>query len=738
MARWLHVIIPSILLVLGLALRVIDPPVLADMRMKVFDTFQQIEPRDYTPVPVRIVDVDDESLARLGQWPWPRTLVARLVERLNRAGAAAIAFGIVFSEPDRTSPSRFLDRWFPDSKDERLEALFESLPDHDQVLSRAIGAVNAVTGFVLTDASTGPAPALKAGYVTAGDDARLFVPAFRGSVINLPIIEAAAKGNGSVNLVAEHDGVVRRVPLLVKNAGKLYPTLAAEALRVAQGASTYIVKASGASGVRSFGKQTGVTHVKIGALVAPTDAAGRLWLHYTRAVPERTIPAWRIIQEDFDRKDVEGTIIFIGVSAAGIADRQITPLNPAMAGAEIHAQVVEQILLQTFLLRPDWADGAELLYLLVFGVALVLVLPWLGTAWGALFTVTLVAAALGVSWYAFAEFRLLFAPVYPSIVAFLVYISSSVISYLRSEAESGKVRDAFSHYMSPVLVERLAADPKRLKLGGELREITLLFLDIRGFTTIAEQYDAEGLTRLLNRFLTPMSEIILAGEGTIDKYIGDCIMAFWNAPLDDPQHAENACLSALAMRARLQEFNEELKREAELNGRRHMPMRTGAGINTGICCVGNMGSEQRFAYSAMGDGVNLASRLEAQTKTYRVDIIIGETTEAQADGFATIELDQIVVMGKTIPKRIYALLGDRTLRESPDFLSLKRAHDEMMSAYRRQDWALARDRLAGCREFDLAPPDLAALYDFYERRIASHELNPPGPDWNGVFVAETK
>lgn len=737
MGRRLHLIVPFLLLMLGVGLRAIDPLALADARVKVFDFFQQMKPREYMPLPVRIIDLDDASLNRLGQWPWPRTRVAELVDRLSRFGAAVIAFDIVFAEPDRTSPGRVLELWPATPEVEALRGRIESLEDHDQVFARAIRAANVVTGFVLTDGEGGREPELKAGYAHAGDDPKLFVPSYTGTVVNLPALEAAAKGNGSFNLVPERDGIIRRVPLLFTYAGTVYPSLAAEALRVAQGASTYIVKASGASGQTAFGQQTGVTHVKIGHFVAPTDSNGRVWIYHTGAVPQRTIPAWRLFAEDFDPRELQGTIVFVGTSAAGLKDIRTTPLDPALAGVEMHAQLVEQILLQTFLRRPDWTTGAEILYLLVLGIAVVYVLARLGAAWGALFGASVVAAAMSFSWYSFSELELLFAPLYPSIVVLLVYLSSSLISYLRTEAERRQVRGAFSRYISPVLIERLAKDPRQLKLGGEMREMTLLFCDIRGFTTISEQFDAEGLTRLINRFLTPMTDEILSKQGTIDKYMGDCIMAFWNAPLDDPDHAEHSCQAALAMGTRLKRLNEELRQEAVREGRKHLPIRVGIGLNTGVCCVGNMGSEQRFDYSVIGDDVNLASRFEGQTKTYRVDIILGARTQERVDGFAALELDLIRVKGKTVPVRIFTLLGDGTLKQSADFHSLLGAHDGLIAAYRQQDWAFAEDRLKICREL-ISGLNLSAVYDLYEERIKAYKRDPPGPDWDGVFVATTK
>ena len=738
MRRWLHIVIPLAILIFSIGLRGADPFLLRDGRIKIFDLFQVLKPRPYEPVPVRFIDLDDESLARLGQWPWPRNLVARLVDRLRQAGAAVIAFDIVFAEPDRASPNRVLSAWSdtPEVRAQR-DAAGGTLPDYDQVLAEAIGRGGVVTGFILTDGDSGRAPASKAGFATAGDNPLRFVAAFTGAVTNLAAIEKAGAGNGSLNILPERDNVVRNVPLLVAHQGKLYPSLALEALRVAQGAKTYVVKSSGASRTEAFGAHTGVTRIKVGSFVVPTDAMGRLLLYDTGHVPARTLPAWRVLAEDFDPSAIEGVIAIIGTGAAGLKDLRATPLNPAAAGAEVQVQAVEQILLQTFLLRPDWADGAEIGYLFVLGVFLIILLPRVGAAWCAAIGGGSIAAAIALSWYAFADLRMLLDPIYPSLVALAVYMSSSLIGYLRTEAEKRQVRSAFSHYLSPAFVERLAADPSQLKLGGERRDMTLLFCDIRGFTAISEQFDAEGLTRLINQFLTPMTDIILMREGTIDKYMGDCIMAFWNAPLDDSDHARHACETALAMRARLGPLNDELRAEAEAAGRKHVPIQIGIGINSGECCVGNMGSDQRFDYSVLGDNVNLAARLEGQSKTYGVGIVVGENSRVRAPEMATLELDLIQVKGKSSAVHIYALLGDGSFDHDGAFRNLVDAHDRMLNAYRKQDWRGAREGIEFCRSL-VDGLGLAALYDLYAERISDYELAPPPADWGGIFIATTK
>ena len=351
------------------------------------------------------------------------------------------------------------------------------------------------------------------------------------------------------------------------------------------------------------------------------------------------------------------------------------------------------------------------------------------------------AATLGVMWpvgFAVSYYFGILVPLLEPTIGFtLATWSADVITGRDARRQREFIHSAFARYMNPYLIDQLADDPERLKLGGEARDMTLLFCDVRGFTTISEMFDAQGLTQLINRFLTPMTDIILARHGTIDKYMGDCIMAFWNAPLDDPLHAVHACESALAMNERLGPLNAELEAEAKAANRRHAPIRIGIGLNSGQVVVGNMGSDQRFDYSVLGDNVNLASRLEGQSKSYGVTIVIGENTYERAPDFACLELDLIKVKGKTEAVRIYTLLGTPELAQKSDFQALRTEHDALLAAYRGQNWAAAREHIARCTTIDPGL-GLAHLYEIFAERVAEYEQHPPGPDWDGVYVATSK
>ena len=747
-------LLPLFVLVAGVGLYVSAPQFLQVFQLKVFDLYQQLRPRPYVPVPVKIIDLDDESLARLGQWPWPRNKLADMLSRLFNAGARVVAFDAVFAERDRTSPDQILPVWLNLPK-ERFDELPEdarafsrsvlaSIPDNDDVFVDVIKQVGEISehhgivaGFASTENTVKVLPQKKFGLVEAGDEPRQFLNARTGSINNLPEIERAASGVGSFDVEPDADFIIRRIPVVLNVQGQIYPSLSAEALRVYQGASTYIIKASGANMETAFGEHTGLNHVKIGALEIPVDSTGQMWLHYTKAEPARSISAWKIFQDDFDPALVEDHILFFGTSAAGLKDLRSTPLNPVMAGVEVHAQATEQILLNHFLARPDWGYGLEITFILALGGILIWLTPKFGALAGASLGIAVLGTAIFGSWYLYTEHRFLLDPLYPSITVVMLYLTSTVISYLDTEAEKRMVRSAFSQYLSPALVERLAQEPERLRLGGEVRNMTFLFCDVRGFTSISEGFkqDPQSLTRLINQFLTPMTDAILARHGTIDKYMGDCIMAFWNAPIDNPQHAENASDSALAMFRELEALNERLSAEAEIDDREFAPLKVGVGLNTGDCVVGNMGSEQRFDYSVLGDAVNLASRLEGQSKNYGVGIVIGEDTHVAAPEFAALELDLIAVKGKEEAVRIYALMGDRAMRDSDDFKRLTEVQSRMLTAYRAQRWDQAEALLADCQDHD---DSLAMLYELYAERIAYYRENDPGAKWDGVFIAETK
>ncbi|MBI5883667.1 MAG: adenylate/guanylate cyclase domain-containing protein [Elusimicrobia bacterium] len=729
MSKWLYLIVPWLILFGSAGIRLAQPEAVEELRNRVFDYYQRLKPRPYEEAPVRIVDLDDETLKRLGQWPWPRTLVAKLVRRLAESGVSAVAFDIVFAEPDRTTASRMLPLWPQTKALQAARSALLGLPDHDKLLAAEFAKAPVVVGCVLTQARNKVIPAVKTGFGFSGDDPAPFVMSFHGAVTNLAGLEEAASGSGSFNSITDRDGIIRRVPLVFRVGETLVPSLAAETLRVAQGASTIGIKTAGASGEANYGARTGIAKVKIGKLSVPTDENGRILLYYTKPVPARTIPMWEVMDRGFDRSRLEGAIAVVGTSAAGLKDQRATPLNPMAPGVEIHAQAMEQILLGRFLIRPDWADGAEVVYLVVLGSLLILLLFKFGAGWGLFIAATAAMGAAALSWTAFTRWGWLLDAVYPAAVILVIYGFVTVISYLRSEGERRRVRGAFSRYMSPVLAEQLAAHPEKLKLGGESKVMTFHFCDIAGFSTISEFYDPQGLIQFLNGFLTPMTEIILDNHGTVDKYIGDCIMAYWNAPLDDPDHAEHALCAALDMHSTLSSLNEVRKVQAEASGAKFVPVKVRTGLNTGSCIVGNMGSEHRFDYSVIGDDVNLASRLEGANKYFGTNIMASESTIEHAKGAVEArELGRVRVVGKAVPIRVYQPLA-RKGELSEDWKKALPAYREGLVSYNNREFEKARARFQ--EVLAVFPQDGPS--QLYGKAIEGFLRLPPPKDWEGVF-----
>ena len=731
--RGLVYLVPLLALAVAIGARVAAPDLLDRLMLISFDLYQRIAPRASGDIPIRIVDIDDDALKQYGQWPWSRSLDAQLIDKLRDAGAAITVFDIVFSEPDRTSPKLLLAELQRQGEvNPDTVQLLSSLPDPDAQLAAAIKSMPTVTGFILADQSGTAPPLAKAGYAFAGNEPLRFVDTFPAAISNLPQLQQAATGNGFFNRHVDWDDIVRRVPLIMRLGDKPVFSLVAETLRVATGAHTYVAKAAGANGETSFGQATGLTSLKIGQLTIPTDAAGRVWVYYAKPSLDRFISAAKILSGDFDPALIKGHIVLVGTSLEGVVnDSQSTPVASHVPGVAIHAQLLEQILQGVYLSRPDWGQGAEILFAMVVSLALILILPRIGALASALIGILAVVVAISASWLAFFNLHLLLDPVYPTVVVMLVYFTSSVLVYLRTEIRQHEIRSAFSRYMSPHYVDLLAKNPEKLVLGGETRVLTVMFCDIRGFTSLSEGLSAHDLTHLMNRFTSPMTDTITEFKGTIDKYIGDCIMAFWNAPLDDPDHAKNAVRAARDMRRRLVVLNRELEAEAKAADRPFHELRFGIGINTGECVVGNFGSETRFNYSLLGDPVNLASRVEGLGKLYTVDLVIAEETAKLLDEPKLIELDLVAVKGKRQGVQVFTL-DPPGEEEAP----IKSPHAELIAAYRRQDWAAA---LAALGSAPLAAARyLAPVYTLYRHRIDHFQQEAPPANWDGVYTAEEK
>ena len=735
--RWIQVALLLALLVLAVMLRLNDPPAIERMRQLTFDYYNKLMPRvghDDT----LIVDIDEESIRKMGQWPWPRTLVAELPVILRDMGAKAVVFDMVFAEPDRTSPSLFADQ-LPEEFS-NIKAQLKKLPDNDAVFAQKISeAGNVVMGFVGANQITDQVPVLKARILNAGknpDPARFVYPIDHFTT-SLPILTHAAAGNGSFTPLVENDGIVRRIPMLLgqraedESVAGIYPTLALEAVRVAKEKQIYKVTSYGAPVAEGYG----IKSITVGDYVVPTDEKGALWVYYAGHRPELYVSAVDVLSRQVSADRVKDKIVFIGTSAIGLLDLRATPFKADLPGVEIHAEVTEMILHNQFLQRPDFLNGAELIATILISLFIIFLAPFIGTGMLAFLGAVLIGGGALGGLYAYQHFGYLLDPLYPTMAIITIFILSSILTNLRTEMEKRAVRQAFSHYISPVLMEELASNPDKLKLGGEVREISVMFTDIRNFTSISEGMDPAELIRMMNDFLTPMTSCVLETRGTIDKYMGDAMMAFWNAPLDDPDHAKHACQAALGMIKALAVVNENLRSATAQSGKPFKELKAGIGIHSGPASVGNMGSKQRFAYSALGDTVNLASRIEGQTKGYGVSVLMTQAVRRAVADFAMIEIDLIIVKGRREPERIFALLGDATLNNSADFNSFKAAHEKFLASYRAQRWDEAENQSVICSTLR---PDLSGLYGLYRDRIASYRQNPPPADWAGVWVAAEK
>ena len=627
---------------IGAALLMLDPPLLQTLRLAVFDQYQRLYPRAYQPTPVRIVDIDEESLNKLGQWPWPRTRVAELVERLRQADAAAIGFDVMFSEPDRTSPKAMLDIW---SLPEATRREVAKLKDHDDLLAAALKPGGVVLGMAVERLGTGrPLPAQKYRYVTVGESALPFAYRFASAVPSLPVLSLAAAGNGVMTFQPDNDGVVRRVPMLFRLGDTLVPSLVAEVLRVGQGAQNYVV--------RTASDHIGLTEVKIGGFTVPTTPNGEAWVHYTGPVKERTIPAWKILQGVVPEAELKGSLIMVGTSAQGLMDLRFSPLGGVMAGVEAHAEMLEQVLTNSYLYRPAGANTIEALTLVVGGLAL----GALALVTGALVSATVTLLAMGLvvwgGWFAYVDYQLLLDPVTPALGIFIAFLWSSVLHHLSSERRQRFVKQAFSRYVSPNLVAHIVDHPAELELGGRRQECSFIFTDLAGFTSLMEKIDPGEAVSLLNAYLDEMIGIAFRYNGTLDRIVGDAVAIMFSAPVQQSDHRQRALNCAIAMQGFAARYSDDLKAKGIAFGH------TRIGVHTGEVIVGNFGGSTIFDYRALGDPVNTAARLESVNKHLGTRICVSEATLSGCSGVVVRPVGRLVLKGKSQALMVFQPIHD--------------------------------------------------------------------------------
>lgn len=651
----LGVLPPIISVALGLTLLVTDPLPLQGLRNQLFDQYQRWYPRDYVDVPVRIIDIDQESLARLGQWPWPRTRLAELVKKLKGSGTAAIGFDVVFAEPDRTSPRAMLDLL---ALTEPLRSTLASLPDNDTVLAQSLAGAGVVLGFAdqnegsrtqmepkmaLSDRLT--LSTLPFRYVTAGEPPGRWLHPFHLPLIPLPNLANAAEGIGALSFVPDSDGVVRRVPLVFQLAGESIPTLVAEVLRVAQGEKNYFLKTAG--------KDLGLAEIRIGQFAIPTTAQGEVWVHFSNAVPNRYLSAWKVLAGEVPAELLDGHMALIGSSAQGLMDLRFSPFGQIIPGVEVHAQALEQILSGQYLQRPGWATALESLVILVGGLVVGFVAIRFPTLWGANFTLALLGLLLVSGWYAFREQGLLINTVVPALTLTLSFTLSSVLYQALSERERRRITSLFSRYVSPNRVRFLVDHPEATKLGGSRQECSFIFTDLAGFTSLMETIDPSDAVAVLNDYLDRMISIAFRHDGTLDRIVGDAVAIMFSAPIIQLDHRARALACAQEMDAFASEYSAKVSAKGIPFGK------TRIGIHSGEVIVGNFGGSTMFDYRALGDPVNTAARLEGANKYLGTNVCLSEDTLSGCRDVRVRPIGRLVLKGKSQALQVYEPVTDR-------------------------------------------------------------------------------
>jgi adenylate cyclase len=674
-------------LIVILSVRISDPEFVESVRLRYFDTLISAKP--ITNNPIYTINIDENSLDKYGQWPFKRDIYSQIVEDLYKHNAGLVVLNILMPETDRQGGDKILAETLKNN-----QIILPSIPaDFTKNTPRITGAA------------------------VLGPDYLDRIIQYPGIISNIEILNDKAAGVGTVNTLPEIDGVNRRMPLVVSVKDKLYPSLGLETLRVAAGDTTFQIKLN----------ENGVEKLRIPKFgPITTDNLGRIWIDWSQKSINKGL---NTITDDYD---FIGGIVIVGPTAAGIGN-PIPTANGAIFPHEAQAAVIGTMMNGVFIQRPDYADGEEVLVLLITGTILLFLTRWIYIGLASI--IALSVGAVFASHYVFLTYLYLF-----DITAFvsgivLVGLHAYGVKFLSEFFQKQQIKKQFGTYLSPALVEKLQKNPELLTLGGESRELSIMFTDVRGFTSISEHYgkNVQGLTQIMNRYMTAMTAKIIENDGTLDKYIGDAQMAFWNAPLDDPDHAKHAVKTALQMLINLKEFNDEIEKEG-------VPaFGMGLGINTDTVVVGNMGSNQRFDYTCLGDGVNLASRLEGQSKPYGVKIVLGtKTADYIKDEYFIIELDKIAVKGKKEGVHIFTVLSHLDDFNHDDYYYPALSyHNQMLNAYRSKHWDVASEM---CKqllcEFD---GDMDHYYEMMIDRIAEYKNSNSLPKvWDGTFVATSK
>ena len=623
-----------------LGVRIDNGDTIKTLRYKTWDYFQQIHPRNSISDSITVVNITEDDLKRYGQWPWPRHIMAMLHAHIADAGAILVNYNILFAEPDRMSGVEYL-KSMPMTNELR-EQLGSVLLDTDGIFSNILKeSGNAVILMSVKNDAGVELPSTT--QIIEKGNVKPWLYNYQGIVAPTQKISAGVAGIG-VNVTSpEPDAVVRKMPVLIRINGKIYPSMLLENVRLLNGSKR----------IKVIAKEHGIDEVLVSKKAGvPVNHLAEMYINY--ADPEKYVQmsATEIFSNSFNENKIKGRIVVVGMDAAGLSVLKYTP-HGLTTDQMISAQALDTLLTGKLLLRTPQADTLEILFIGFLGLLMIILIPRVSV----LFSVPLLLFVMGgisyASFMAYANKGFLVDPSFAVLYIFLIWSHSTYNNFATQSRLRKQIKKQFEHYLDPGMVKKLQKDPSLLKLGGETKQMTFLFSDIRGFTPISEKYkgNPEGLTKLINRFLTRMTDVIIKNGGTIDKFMGDCIMAFWNAPIANPKHRQMAIKSAIEMQTELVKLNKRLIAEG-------LPqINIGIGINSGEALVGNMGSEQRFDYSVIGDAVNLASRLESSSKTLGKTLVIGEETRRTIENKFSFEyIDSITVKGKTEKIKVYTIL----------------------------------------------------------------------------------
>jgi adenylate cyclase len=688
---------------------------------------------------VVIVDLDEKSLAAEGQWPWARDKVGRLITRLfDTYHIKTVGFDMIFSEPDRTAGVEMLQRLATGQLAdlpgfaERVEGLKDQF-DTDKAFADAIRGKAVILGYVfrpvIAGQATQPDPPVRSLFDPA-ETLQFSVNFYEAQAytVNLPALQAATPYAGFFDLPSlDDDGIVRDAPLMQRFGKRLYPSLALETLRVALRDPAMHLEFDPPEARAGLNLE----RVRVGDVALPVDERAAVMVPYRgRQYSFPYVSATDVLNGHADPKVLDGKIVFVGTTSLGLKDMRPTPVGSDYAGVEVHANIVSGALDGRVKQRAPYYSGMETVTLLALGLLLAWLFPKVTAAWAFGVALGLIAGGTALSFYVWSAANIVMPMGVPISYTLVVFLAQLLYGYFIEARRARDTARTFGQYVPKEIVEEMAASNLQISMEGKSKEMTVLFSDVRSFTTISEQFKDRPteLSELMNNFLSPLTQIIQKHRGTIDKYMGDCIMAFWGAPLDDPEHAIHALQAAIELPKAMRALDGEFAK------RGWPPLHIGVGLSTGNMRVGNMGSSFRVAYTVMGDPVNLGSRVEGLTKEYGVEVICSEFTRNGGPAeWSYRELDQVRVKGKEVPVSIYEPMGPKDALDPAVRQDLAR-HRGALKLYRGQQWEQAESEF-----FTLSRgPNKHKVYEIFLERIAWYRKNPPGEKWDGVFTFKTK